>query len=477
MPRLLLPFLIYLNLLAVTIVAQNSMVGDGFGGRSWYKPTNYTVGSYSAYSICYDDSSQLYGWGSNGYNQLGLGVANLGVDVPTPIPYMTNVKFFSTGYNMGAIKNDNTGWVWGSSTNPIQVISNAYFLDASSNNISFVKTDGTVWSLGDNAQGVYGDGTANTPSNSYTVPTQMISVSNAVRVANNPYSTIVLLSDSSLVSCGSNLSGNLGLGSTIEYTLLPLPISGLPKIIDIKSTTQATIALTATGDVYVWGIDYVTGLIEMSPFLLPNLQNIIAISGCDDGYHFLALDENKNCYGWGADPYTFGSSFLANAPQLVATNVIDIMAGETFSYIVKTDGSLWATGYSTSHSIWLNLPLNTISSEFIQIDPSLVPEACPIVGENISFETNIHIPNVFTPNGDGENDDFYFPNKGLMDISWQVFNRWGNLVFETNTLNHKWDGKTMEGKDCSDGTYYYVLNYSFDHQNKEKIAGFLTLMR
>jgi hypothetical protein len=54
------------------------MVGDGFGGRLWYNPTNYTVGSYSAYSLCYDicgtGETQLYGWGANGYNQLGLGV-------------------------------------------------------------------------------------------------------------------------------------------------------------------------------------------------------------------------------------------------------------------------------------------------------------------------------------------------------------------------------------------------------------------
>lgn len=59
--------------------AQNSMVGDGFGGRLWYNPTNYTVGSYSAYSICQDicgtGETQLYGWGDNGYNQLGLGIS------------------------------------------------------------------------------------------------------------------------------------------------------------------------------------------------------------------------------------------------------------------------------------------------------------------------------------------------------------------------------------------------------------------
>jgi alpha-tubulin suppressor-like RCC1 family protein len=68
----------------------------------------------------------------------------------------------------------------------------------------------------------------------------------------------------------------------------------------------------------------------------------VAISGCDDGYHFMALDANKNCYAWGDN---FGHLTSANnrsysTPSLVATNVIDIMAGETFSYIVKADGIL-----------------------------------------------------------------------------------------------------------------------------------------
>ena len=97
--------------------SQNSMVGDGFGGRLWYNPTNYTVGSYSAYSICQDicgtGETQLYGWGDNGFNQLGLGFSIGGVNVPTPIPNTEGVTYYSTGYIMGAIKNDSTGWKLG----------------------------------------------------------------------------------------------------------------------------------------------------------------------------------------------------------------------------------------------------------------------------------------------------------------------------------------------------------------------------
>jgi alpha-tubulin suppressor-like RCC1 family protein len=302
-------FQLSLLLFSHLLFTQNSMVGDGFGGRLWYQPTNYTVGSYSGYSICYtgpcsNGANQLYGWGSNNYEQLGYSnTITLGVSTPTPIPNMTNVKYYSTGYIMGAIKNDNSGWVWGSGigATPSQVITNAKFLDASSTTISFVKYDGTVWSIGWNFNGNFGDGSN---IDNYTMPVQMQNITNAVRVANSYLSTTILLADGTLKTVGSNLIGNLGIGNTsITETLTPSVIPLLSNIIDIKATTQNVIALDANGDVYTWGLGDGIGdgdnSNEFSPKKITTLSNIVAISGCDDGYHFMALDANKNCYAWG----------------------------------------------------------------------------------------------------------------------------------------------------------------------------------
>lgn len=362
--------------------AQNSMVGDGFGGRLWYNPTNYTVGSYSAYSLCYDicgtGETQLYGWGDNNTNQLGLGISVWGDSIPRPIPNMNNVTYYSTGYIMGAIKNDSTGWAWGNGIEyPTQVITGVKFLDASSSTISFVKYDGTVWSIGANS-GNFGDSLGNS---SDSIPIKMLNITNAVRVATSSNSNTILLNDSTLMAVGSNN----GLGTGILFTNIPMPISGLPKIIDIKSNAQGTIALSDNGNVYFWGYENYSGLVYNSPIIIPNLSNIVAISGCDDGYHFMALDENKNCYAWGDNWGQFGiddSILNTDAPQVVETDIIDIMAGETFSYIVKSDGSLWASG---SGGIWLNLPQDTFSETFIQLDPSQVAGACELVGITPTF--------------------------------------------------------------------------------------------
>ena len=69
------------------------------------------------------------------------------------------------------------------------------------------------------------------------------------------------------------------------------------------------------------------------------------------------------------------------------------------------------------------------------------------------------LPNVFTPNGDGKNDQFtpIHPYKYVRDIDIQIFNRWGNLVFHTTDPEIRWDGKSIQTKMlCADGVYYYV---------------------
>jgi gliding motility-associated-like protein len=70
------------------------------------------------------------------------------------------------------------------------------------------------------------------------------------------------------------------------------------------------------------------------------------------------------------------------------------------------------------------------------------------------------VPNVFTPNGDNQNDLFVIRNvETWSNGSLQVFNRWGALVYETNdVVNTIWDGTDMNsGTVLADGVYFYML--------------------
>lgn len=68
----------------------------------------------------------------------------------------------------------------------------------------------------------------------------------------------------------------------------------------------------------------------------------------------------------------------------------------------------------------------------------------------------VEVPNSFTPNGDGMNDTWNLDFTAYGTVSLQVFSKWGNLVYETNSQIIAWDGM-YNGEELPAGTYYYIL--------------------
>ena len=87
---------------------------------------------------------------------------------------------------------------------------------------------------------------------------------------------------------------------------------------------------------------------------------------------------------------------------------------------------------------------------------------------------SMFIPDAFTPNGDGINDLFGVKGEGLQNFSMRIFNRWGELVFESHNPRQQWDGN-YEGKPVQTDTYVYQLIAS-GLGSKEK-TGSVTLIR
>jgi len=72
---------------------------------------------------------------------------------------------------------------------------------------------------------------------------------------------------------------------------------------------------------------------------------------------------------------------------------------------------------------------------------------------DIKSPSSVFIPNVFTPNNDGQNDVFKVKSQSLEQENMIIFNRWGNKIYEWNSVGGNWDGQNS-----SDGTYFYIYN-------------------
>lgn len=97
---------------------------------------------------------------------------------------------------------------------------------------------------------------------------------------------------------------------------------------------------------------------------------------------------------------------------------------------------------------------------------------------DIDINQVLNIPTVFTPDGDGTNDLFLVENNTEGQIGIEIYDRWGNVVYNKLAREIRWDGRTATGAQLEAGTYYYVLKLDvFAKHEATTQTGFLTLIR
>jgi len=87
------------------------------------------------------------------------------------------------------------------------------------------------------------------------------------------------------------------------------------------------------------------------------------------------------------------------------------------------------------------------------------------------------IPNAFTPNGDGLNDEFKIEGlKHQKLVQFSIYNRYGQEVFSTHNIDQGWDGRYL-GQPCDMDVYYYVIELAKPNAENEVIKGDVSLIR
>jgi len=159
------------------------------------------------------------------------------------------------------------------------------------------------------------------------------------------------------------------------------------------------------------------------------------------------------------------SVICLDGPSVTLQNLAENPAGN-YRY-------LWSTG-NTAPDITVTHPGTyslTVTSQY---------DCATKESVEVGKDCYVDVPNSFTPNGDGVND-YFFPRQllgqSIAAFRMQVFNRWGQVVFETGKTDGRgWDGK-FNGKDQPSGVYIYQIQVTLANGRAEKYTGNVTLLR
>ena len=130
--------------------------------------------------------------------------------------------------------------------------------------------------------------------------------------------------------------------------------------------------------------------------------------------------------------------------------------------------------------VYVSNEFSTTPDEFTyEVCSTVCPDVCAMATASIVIlaAPDCVAPTIFTPNGDGYNDEFVisclFESSKFPDNEVTIYNQWGDQVFNAQPYNNDWMG-TFNGDPLPVGTYFYIIDLN---DGTEPISGFLVLER
>lgn len=193
-----------------------------------------------------------------------------------------------------------------------------------------------------------------------------------------------------------------------------------------------------------------------------------------EGLYWVEIEDVTGCFvkdSVNIGMITFPFFQLGNDTVLCYDNSITLHANITGLYMEY----LWSD-YSTEQELFVT---NT-GNYWLQVSNPCGSNTDSIQVNYRNCVINIFLPNAFTPNGDGKNDVFIPKGLNITYFKMYIFNRWGERLFESNSILEGWDGY-FNGALCPMGSYVWVIEYeglsSKLEPKAETLRGTVTLLR
>ncbi len=174
---------------------------------------------------------------------------------------------------------------------------------------------------------------------------------------------------------------------------------------------------------------------------------------------------------------------VSNDTTITSGGAAQLRASGGVSYLWTPSGSLSGStsynptaypGQTTTYTVHVTDANDCSGTDSIKVSVSE-----PVVCDSVSVLKNLFVPNAFSPNGDGQNDRLFIHVSHpacIAELNLKIYDRWGELVFETTTVSLGWDG-TYRGQYLNSGVFAYYLNVTLaDGQTLFK-KGNITLVR
>jgi gliding motility-associated-like protein len=320
-----------------------------------------------------------------------------------------------------------------------------------------------------------------------------------------------------------NLTANAAGGNgNYTYTWTPGPLIG--QNVTVTATQNQTYTVTVTDNCGTpLATDTVSVLINPAP--VPTFTTTGAAQGCEPlCVEFVNTTPNTAGLTWvfgnnlgtsQASPFTFcfntagsydvqltvtdvigctGTTTMLNYVTVYPNPIADFTANpnpatELNNIVQYTDLSvgavswIWSFGPDDSASLVQN-PMYTWDSVGVFMVQLIVENSWGCqdsisLPQEVEEDYALFIPNTFTPNGDGQNDLFFPQGIGIdpANYTMYIFDRWGNLIYQTSVWPGGWDG-TVQGKgECQIDTYVYKIATQDGNRAKRVYIGHVNLIR
>lgn len=198
---------------------------------------------------------------------------------------------------------------------------------------------------------------------------------------------------------------------------------------------------------------------------------VFGVSNICDENPVTPIGEFENSLNW-----HFDAPACSPSSDLEGFNIYYTESPESEAVLIASLSSDERSYIHQPENLYGCYELTTIDTLGNESDPTdlICVEICP------TYE----LPNTFTPNDDGAND-LFIPrsNQFVEEVEMIIYNRWGQVVYETSDPEINWDGMDQNGKELPEGTYYYKILLTFvgtsDQEfdiNKEQ-SGYIELIR